>query len=256
MPQAAAEQQDEQQDPQEPGDGHVRAGRRQPLHRRQQPGRPQCGQPPDHPVLHDGDVHGRAMQPTGEDQQGEDGQRHGGDQPSHPGGLQVMGQGWRLPGGTPLAERASDPGGTELDVLGGGLGRLVCGYVHDASNPHGGRPTTQLRHHPWPTARQNPAVGSTREARPPQLARHPPAASPPSGSGDGRVQCGHRRGLPGAHRLARPGRAQRAPGGRDGDRLGVGLGAGGTAGPRPHIAKDHQRRGSTMRRTVPTDGHA
>ena len=142
MPQASADQQGQQQSPQQHGDGHPGAKLGQQPHRRQQTGCAQPGQPPDHRSIDHGDVDGQAMQPTAEDQQGQHHQHHSGDQPSHPGGLQMMRQGWWLPGGAPSARRASDPRRAELDLLRSCPGWLVCGHVHDASQP-GRRPAAQ-----------------------------------------------------------------------------------------------------------------
>jgi hypothetical protein len=135
LPQAAEHQQGQQQSPQQHRDGQIGVECGQRLHRRQQPGCPQPGQPSDHRSIDHGDVDSQAMQPTGKDQQRQYDQDHGGDQPSHPGGLQMMRQWWGLAGWTPPPRRAPNSRRTGLDPRTSSPSRLVCGHVHGASQP-------------------------------------------------------------------------------------------------------------------------
>ena len=144
LPQAAEDQQGQQQPPQQHRDRHIGAKRGQHLHRRQQPGRPQPGQPADHRIIDDGDVDGQAIQPAGEHQHRQRDQDHGGDQPSHSGGLQMMWQRRGLAGGTPPPRRAPNPRELGLDPRTSSLRWPVCGHVHDASQPRR-RPDPQRR---------------------------------------------------------------------------------------------------------------
>ena len=128
------------------------------------PGHLQPGQPPDHRVVDHRDRHRRPPQPIGEDQQRQRHQHHGSDQPAHPGGLQVMRQRWRLPGGTPSARRAPNPSRAELHPPIGGLGWRVRRHVHDASQP--GRRTAAQRRCTLHAARQVATHAVPRHGRP------------------------------------------------------------------------------------------